>query len=111
MKLSALSPSGDMRTSEVSLSMSRSLPVLIPVRAVTAAIFEARLNPASFALNNPTLPAMTSLLVGPVMSRLEECARRKRRAFGNVDAQSGEKRLQVFRGHILRIRSDFDHGD
>src|SRR2546430_14938116 len=37
-------------------------------------------------------------------------ARRKRSAFGKVDAKRGEKRLQIFRGHILHIHFDFYDG-
>src|SRR5207302_10747942 len=62
MKLSAFSPSGDMRTCEVSLSICNSLPVLIPASAVTADIFEPRSNPASLPLNKPRSEEHTSEL-------------------------------------------------
>ncbi len=35
----------------------------------SAAIFEPTSNPASFAFNNPTVPVVTSLFVGPDVAR------------------------------------------
>ena len=67
--LSAFNPVGAMCTFDVNFSMSRSFPVLIPASDPIAAIFEPRLNPASFPLNNPIVPSVTNLFVGPVTRR------------------------------------------
>src|SRR5262249_5831371 len=69
-KLSARKPLGAMCTLVVSFSISRSFPVFSPVRADTADIFEPRSKPASLALNNPMLPSVTNLFVGPLIFRL-----------------------------------------
>src|SRR5215468_7063991 len=69
-KFSARNPFGATWTLLVIFSISRSLPVLRPVRAETADIFEPRSNPSSLALNKPTVPSVTSLLVGPLMFKL-----------------------------------------